>query len=197
MPLERRIAGRWRQQRNECRRHQPKLLRSSARPGAVRQHERKEHGAEDDGEQSDSRFHGTVLSLLVARTARPGDACSISSVGRCYLLLFTRPRAINSRRRGTCGPVLRTAIADYRIICVLRGTDGDLEGVGYAANGNAVMYDDIWTVEQARAALAEGHRLYTLSPEGGYAQVELTAEGIRATSDHSAGDTLDDLPTCG
>ena len=107
------------------------------------------------------------------------------------------PRAINSRRRGTCGTALRNAIADYRIICVVRGTEGNLEGVGYAANGNAVMYDDIWTVEQAREAIEEGHRLYTLSPAGGYAQVELTADGIQATSDHSPGDKLDDLPTCG
>jgi hypothetical protein len=88
-------------------------------------------------------------------------------------------------------------MADYRIICVVRGAEGDLEGVGYAANGNAVMYDEIWTVEQARAALADGHRLYTLSPEGGYAEVEPTADGIQATSDHSAGDRLDDLPACG
>jgi hypothetical protein len=92
---------------------------------------------------------------------------------------------------------VRTAVADYRIICAVRGADGELQGVGYAANGNAVMYDVIWTVEQARVAIEEGHRLYTLSPEGGYAEVELTADGVVATSDHSGGDTLDDLPPCG
>jgi hypothetical protein len=59
------------------------------------------------------------------------------------------------------------------------------------------MYDDVWTVAQARAAIAEGHRLYALSPSGGYAEVELTIDGIRATLDHSAGDMLDDLPACG
>ena len=59
------------------------------------------------------------------------------------------------------------------------------------------MYDDIWTVEQAREALQAGHRLYILSPAGGYAQVELTDDGIQATSDHSGGDKLDDLPACG
>lgn len=69
--------------------------------------------------------------------------------------------------------------------------------MGYAANGNAVMYDDVWTVEQARAAIEEGHRLYTLSSSGGYARVELTDDGIRATSDHNDADTLDDLPPCG
>jgi hypothetical protein len=80
---------------------------------------------------------------------------------------------------------------------VVRGDQGEVQGVGYAANGNAVMYDDVWTVEQARAAIQEGNRLYTLSASGGYAEVELTVDGIQATSDHSAGDKLDDLPTCG
>jgi hypothetical protein len=80
---------------------------------------------------------------------------------------------------------------------VVRGDDGDLEAVGYAGNGNAFMYDDLWTVEQARAAIAEGHRLYALSPSGSYAEVELTTDGIRATLDHSADDMLDDLPACG
>jgi hypothetical protein len=88
-------------------------------------------------------------------------------------------------------------VADYRIICVVRSEAGELQGVGYAANGNAVMYDDVWTVEQARAAIEQGHRLYTLSPGGGYARVELTEEGIRASSDHNGRDTLDELPTCG
>jgi hypothetical protein len=59
------------------------------------------------------------------------------------------------------------------------------------------MYDDVWTVEQARQAIAEGHRLYTLSSAGGYAEVELSDAGIQAKSDHSPGDKLDDLPTCG
>jgi hypothetical protein len=59
------------------------------------------------------------------------------------------------------------------------------------------MYDDLWTVEQARAAIEEGHRLYALSASGGYAEVELTTDGIRATLDHSADDMLDDLPACG
>jgi hypothetical protein len=89
------------------------------------------------------------------------------------------------------------AIADYRIICAVRGEEGDLQGVGYTGNGNAVMYDDIWTVEQARQAIADGHRLYTLSPAGGYAEVQLSDDGIEAKSDHSAGDKLDELPPCG
>jgi hypothetical protein len=80
---------------------------------------------------------------------------------------------------------------------VIRGEEGDLQGVGYAGNGNAVMYDDIWTVEQARDAIAAGHRLYTLSSAGGYAEIQPTDDSIQARSDHSVGDRLDDLPTCG
>ena len=89
------------------------------------------------------------------------------------------------------------AIADYRIICVVRGTDGDLQGVGYAANGNAVMYDEIWSVDQARNAVEQGHRLYILSPTGGFGEIELFEDGIRATPDHGAADPLDALPPCG
>ena len=85
---------------------------------------------------------------------------------------------------------------DYRIICVVRGSDGELEGLGYTANGNAVLYDDIWTVEQAREAMEQGHRLYTLSPSGGYGEIELSGDRIRARSDHEDGNQLDDLPAC-
>jgi len=89
------------------------------------------------------------------------------------------------------------SIADYRIICVVRGVDGDLEGVGYAANGNGVMYDDIWTIEQARGAIENGDRLYALGPGGGFAQIELSEDGIRARPDNGGDNTLDDLPACG
>jgi hypothetical protein len=103
--------------------------------------------------------------------------------------------AINSRRLSAA--LRGVAITDYRIICVVRGTDGDLEGVGYAANGNAVMYDEIWTVEQARNAVERGDRLYTLSSSGSYGEVELSDDGIRARSDQGADDQLDELPPCG
>ena len=59
------------------------------------------------------------------------------------------------------------------------------------------MYDDIWTVEQARDAIQQGHRLYILSSVGGYAQVELDEDGIRAKPDHSTGNPLEELPPCG
>ncbi len=91
-----------------------------------------------------------------------------------------------------------TAIADYRIICVVRRADGNLRGVGYSENGNGVMYDNIWTIAEARAAIEQGHRLYTVSPSaGGEAEFELHGDGIRIKPDQSAGQSLDDLPPCG
>jgi hypothetical protein len=59
------------------------------------------------------------------------------------------------------------------------------------------MYDEIWTVDQARAAIEQGSRLYTLNASGGYGEVELSEDGIRAGSDHGADDELADLPPCG
>jgi hypothetical protein len=59
------------------------------------------------------------------------------------------------------------------------------------------MYDEIWSIDQARSAVEQGHRLYTLSLAGGYGEVELCEDGIRATSDHDARDQLDELPPCG
>jgi hypothetical protein len=49
------------------------------------------------------------------------------------------------------------------------------------------MYDDLWTIEQARKAIAEGHRLYVVSPTNG-ARTELDLESY---------DELEDLPPCG
>ena len=54
--------------------------------------------------------------------------------------------------------------------------------MGYTANGNDVMYDDLWTIEQARQAVADGHRLYTVDPSGERVDVAL--------------DALEDLPPC-
>jgi len=59
------------------------------------------------------------------------------------------------------------------------------------------MYDEIWSVEQARSAVEQGHRLYVLKSGGGFDEVELFEDGIRATSDHGAGDQLEALPPCG
>ena len=49
------------------------------------------------------------------------------------------------------------------------------------------MYDELWTIEEARAAIEEGHRLYVVSPASG-ARVELDLESYR---------DLEGLPPCG
>lgn len=59
------------------------------------------------------------------------------------------------------------------------------------------MYDEIWTVDEARRAIEQDNRLYTLSAAGVYGEVEIFENGIRARSDDGAGDQLDELPSCG
>ena len=49
------------------------------------------------------------------------------------------------------------------------------------------MYDDLWTIEQAREAIVQGHRLYVLSPR----------TGRRTELDLESYDELEELPTCG
>ena len=93
---------------------------------------------------------------------------------------------LNCRRLGTCGGG-QVAIAEYRIICVARRADGHPRAVGYSENGNEVMYDDLWTIEQARDAIEQGHRLYVVSPVSGD-QTEVDLESY---------DDLEHLPTCG
>jgi hypothetical protein len=57
------------------------------------------------------------------------------------------------------------------------------------------MYDDLWTIEQAREAIQQGHRLYIVNAETGTsADLELHGDGFRTTS---ADYGLDDLPPCG
>jgi hypothetical protein len=89
-------------------------------------------------------------------------------------------------------------IAEYRIICVVRRADGHLRSVGYSQDGNAVMYDDLWTVAQARQAIEDGHRLYTVDPETGrQADLELSGEGLGTNPGAGDGNSLDELPPCG
>jgi hypothetical protein len=59
------------------------------------------------------------------------------------------------------------------------------------------MYDELWTLEEARHAIQQGHRLYAVSPTGAEVELELHGEGIRARSGEGADLDLDDLPTCG
>ena len=90
------------------------------------------------------------------------------------------------------------AIADYRIICVFHGAKGRVQAVGYSEAGHAVMYDDVWTIEQARHAIEKGHRLYIVSPStGAEADLEPYGDGIRTKPEHSTDNTLDDLPVRG
>jgi hypothetical protein len=78
-------------------------------------------------------------------------------------------------------------IAEYRVICVVRRADGHPRALGYSANGNDVMYDELWTIEQARQARERGHRLYVLSP----------TTGERTELDLESFDELEHLPSCG
>jgi len=96
----------------------------------------------------------------------------------CPTIGFEAPR--------TCGKG-EAPIAEYRVICVVRRADGHPRAVGCSANGNDVMYDDLWTIEQAREAIGQGHRLYVLSP----------TSGDRTELDLESYDELEDLPTCG
>jgi hypothetical protein len=59
------------------------------------------------------------------------------------------------------------------------------------------MYDDIWTLDEARQAIQQGHRLYAVSPSTGVeVELEVHGEGIRTTPGENADLDLDDLPTC-
>lgn len=113
------------------------------------------------------------------------------------MLLSEASEAVRSGRSGGCGSE-GLAIAEYRVICVVRRADGHLRAVGYTANGNAVMYDDLWSVAQARQAIEQGHRLYTVNPATGeQADLELNGEGIHTSPDQESEYTLEDLPPCG
>jgi hypothetical protein len=89
------------------------------------------------------------------------------------------------------------AIAEYRIVCVVRRADGHVRAVGYSEGGHSVMYDDLWTLEEARHAIQQGHRLYAVSPSTGVeVELELHGEDIRIRPGENADLDLDDLPTC-
>jgi hypothetical protein len=77
-------------------------------------------------------------------------------------------------------------LAEYRIICVAIGSDGGIEAVGYSESGNAIMYDGRWTLEQARHAIEEGHRLYVVNP----------VTGEQSDLELADSSTLEDLPDC-
>jgi hypothetical protein len=94
-------------------------------------------------------------------------------------------------------PAGRRSITEYRIVCVVRRADGHVRAVCYSESGSGVMYDDIWTLDEARHAIQQGHRLYAVSPSTGVeVELEVHGEGIRTSPGENADLDLDDLPTC-
>ena len=94
-------------------------------------------------------------------------------------------------------PAERRSITGYRIVCVVRRADGHVRAVCYSESGSGVIYDDQWTLEEARHAIQQGHRLYAVSPSTGVeVELELHGESIRARPGENADLDLDDLPTC-
>jgi len=55
----------------------------------------------------------------------------------------------------------------YRIVCLVHRADGHLKALGYSESGNGDIYDGTWTLSEARHAIFQGHRLYTVSPSTG------------------------------
>jgi hypothetical protein len=89
-------------------------------------------------------------------------------------------------------------MAEYRIICVVRGSNGHPQALGYSEFGNEVIYDDRWTLLEAWQAIKDGHRLYTVSPSTGeQTDLELCADDIGITFGQGADSSLDQLPECG
>jgi len=94
-------------------------------------------------------------------------------------------------------PAERRSITGYRIVCVVRRADGHVRAVCYSESGSGVIYDDQWTLEEARYAIQQGHRLYAVSPSTGVeVELELHGEGIRTSPGESVDFDLDGLPTC-
>lgn len=94
-------------------------------------------------------------------------------------------------------PAGKRSITEYRIVCVVRRADGHVRAVGYSENGDGAKHDSLLTLDEARHAIRQGHRLYAVSPSTGVeVELELHGEGIRTGPGESADLDLDDLPTC-
>lgn len=88
-------------------------------------------------------------------------------------------------------------MADYRIVCVNHAPEGHIESVGYTQYDTSEGYDAIWTVEEARYAIEQGHHLYTVSPTSGErADIEPYEDTLRTNPDQTTDNNLDDLPGC-
>jgi hypothetical protein len=60
------------------------------------------------------------------------------------------------------------------------------------------MYDDLWTMQEAREAIEQGHLLYIVDPvTGDRSELELRNGGIGTRRGQGGDKTLDDLPPCG
>jgi hypothetical protein len=60
------------------------------------------------------------------------------------------------------------------------------------------MYDDLWTMQEAREAIEQGHLLYIVDPStGARSELELQNGGIGTRQGQGSEKTLDDLPPCG
>ena len=86
---------------------------------------------------------------------------------------------------------------EYRIICLVRRADGNLRAIGYSESGNGVVYDGTWTVDEARRAIEQGHRLYTMSSTTGVqADLELRDGHLYTKPSLSSDTDLYALPDC-
>lgn len=86
----------------------------------------------------------------------------------------------------------------YRIICLVHRADGHLKALGYSESGSETRLDGTWTIAEAREAIFQGHRLYTVSPTtGDEVELEFVNGCIRAKTNQAATDaTLQNLPDC-
>lgn len=83
-------------------------------------------------------------------------------------------------------------------MCVVRRADGHVRAVGYSEDGTGATQEDLLTLDEARRAIQQGHRLYAVSPSTGVeVELELHEEGVRTRHGAGADLDLDDLPTCG
>lgn len=85
----------------------------------------------------------------------------------------------------------------YRIVCLVHRADGHLKALGYSESGHGDMYDGTWTLSEARHAIFQGHRLYTVSPSTGEeADLEFADGHIRIKAKPTADVALENLPNC-
>jgi hypothetical protein len=94
-------------------------------------------------------------------------------------------------------------MTDYRIVCVNR--EHPHRHVTDVGIGSDAGWNEMWTVEQARAAIRSGDRLYTISRStGAEADVRVsdcdidgcTVHTLRSLADTIADNNLNNMQTC-